>query len=101
MLQEFLVGVGDVIVGDGNRLDRRPQAFQRGEVSPPRIDGTELIVEDGAGRMDMRFPSVPFRTATDHLRAQVRFDRQCLSFQCRLQSTLIRYLWNARLRCLA
>jgi hypothetical protein len=74
MLDEFLVGISDVVIGDGDRLDRRRQSFQRGKVGPPGIGGTELIVEDGAGGMDMRLPPVPFLPATDHAHAFILFD---------------------------
>jgi hypothetical protein len=66
VLEKFFVGLGDVVVGDGDCLDPRRQAFEGREIGNPWVGGAELIVEDGAGRMDMRLPSVPFRTATDH-----------------------------------
>jgi hypothetical protein len=56
VFEEFLVGVGDVVVGDGDRLDLRRQAFERREVGTPGICGAELVVEDSAGRMNMRLP---------------------------------------------
>jgi hypothetical protein len=42
------------------------QALERLEVSIPGIDAAELVVENSAGCMNMRLPSMPFRTATDH-----------------------------------
>ncbi len=37
MLEELLVGVGDVVVRDRDRLDLRRQAFKRREVGVPRV----------------------------------------------------------------
>lgn len=71
MQKEFLVCVGNVVVSHSDRLDLRRQGFERRKVGALGVGYTELIVEDSAGRMDMRLPSVPLRTATDHFHLQI------------------------------
>lgn len=66
VLKQLLVGVGDVIVSDRNCLDLGLQPFERREVGLLGIDCTELVLDYRAGGMNMRLPTVPFRTATDH-----------------------------------
>src|SRR5690606_31724992 len=53
ILEEFFVGVGDVVVGDSDRSDLRRHALKRREVGIPRVGSTELIVENSAWRMDV------------------------------------------------
>jgi hypothetical protein len=67
VFEEFLVGVGEIVVGDGDRLDLRRSAFKGPQIGAPRVGTAELIVEDGARCMDMRLPSMPLRAAIDHL----------------------------------
>ncbi len=59
MLAEFFMGVGDIIVGDGDRLDLRRQPSSDVGYA---LRGwcTELVVEDCARGMNMRLPTVPF-----------------------------------------
>jgi hypothetical protein len=64
--KHLFVGVGDVIVCDGNGLDLRRKSLKRSEVIPPRIAATELVVQNSSGRMNVRLPAPPLRSTTDH-----------------------------------
>ena len=60
---EFLIRVGHVIVGDADRLYLGQLVFECLDIGVPIP--LELVVEDGARRMDMRLPPAPLRPATD------------------------------------
>jgi hypothetical protein len=56
-----LVGFDTVIIGDTNGLNDGIAGFQFGKISLPRVSAFELVVVDGAGRMNMGVPSPPAR----------------------------------------
>jgi hypothetical protein len=58
--KNLFVRVGDVIVCNSDGFDSGRESFNLGEVGPPRIAGTELVVQNGSGRVNVRLPAPPF-----------------------------------------
>jgi hypothetical protein len=60
MPKHLFVCVGDVIVCNSDGFDSGRESFQLGEVAPPRIAATELVVQNSSGRVNVRLPAPPF-----------------------------------------
>jgi hypothetical protein len=60
MPKHLFVCVGDVIVCNSDGFDSGRESFQLGEVASPRIAATELVVQNGSGRVNVRLPAPPF-----------------------------------------
>src|ERR1700682_1748845 len=61
--KNLFIGVNAVIVGDTKRSDGRVGFFNAGEKVFPRICTFVLVAQNGAGRMNVLFPSIPERSA--------------------------------------
>jgi hypothetical protein len=64
--KHLLVRVGEVIVCNSNGLNFGGETFQRGEVIRPGVTASELVVQNGSGRMDVRLPAPPLRPSIYH-----------------------------------
>ena len=64
--KDCLIGIRDIIVGDGDRFDGRCGLFESGQIIIPRIGSAELVIHDRPRGMNMWFPSTPFRASVQH-----------------------------------
>jgi hypothetical protein len=64
--KHLFVRVGHIIIGNSNGLNLRRDTFQRGEVSSPSANAPELVIQNGSGCVNVRFPAPPLRTSIDH-----------------------------------
>src|SRR5882724_239464 len=62
--EHLFVSVGDVIVCNTNGFNLGCGIFQRGQIICPSVAASEVIVQNRARRMDVRFPSKPLRSST-------------------------------------
>ncbi len=62
MFQYLLVDVDAVVVGDTEGADARRRTFNGREEFFPRIAAAILVVQDGPRSVDVRVPSMPFRS---------------------------------------
>src|ERR1700732_1517824 len=63
--EHLFVRVGDVIVCNTDGFNLGCDTFQRGQIVSPSVAASELIVQNGARRMDVRFPAPPLRSSID------------------------------------
>ena len=61
----IFVRVGNVIVCNTNSFNLGRGSFQRGQITCPSVTASELVVQNGSGRMDVRFPAPPLRSSVD------------------------------------
>src|SRR5882762_8296105 len=65
-LQDLLIGVENVIVGDGDRLNIWRCGFKSGKIVVPGRGSFVLIVHHSTRRVNMWLPPAPFRPPTEH-----------------------------------
>ena len=71
--EHFFIGVGYVVVRNGDGFDLGRGRLQGGQVVIPGVRPAELIVEHGPRRVDMRLPPTPFRSSTQHFASHCVF----------------------------
>ena len=90
--KHLFVRVGDVIICYSDGLNLRGESLKRSQVTSPRIASTELVVQNGPWRMNVRLPAPPFRSAIDHCPPPVVSERARRLMQFHCIPTLIRLM---------